>query len=274
MLELRCPGCEGPLASRDPGHLECAPCERSFSRTGGVWELARGFEPGSFPRARLEGLASLDEGHFWAESRDALAERLLREALPGGLAGARLLELGCGTGRFLGRLASQGLEVSGADGHLDLLGLAAERRGEAALLHADLGHLPVASEQADVVVALDVLEHVEPAPFLGEVARVLRPGGSFVLSVPAFPVLWSRLDEAAGHRCRYTLATLLPELEAAGLRMVRWTHYQLLLFPLVLVSRLLGRRREVAMERRPPPWLDRVLAAINAFEASSRGRDW
>jgi SAM-dependent methyltransferase len=271
MLGLSCPECAGRLTPRDDDQLGCSPCERAFPRLGGVWELAHGFEPGSFPRARIEKLSRFDEGHFWAEWRDALAERLLREATPKGLSGSHVLELGCGTGRFLGRLADQGVEVCGADGHLDLLGLAAERPGAAALVHADLTRLPVLDEEVDLVVALDVLEHVEPGPFLGEVVRVLRPGGSFVLSVPASPLLWSRLDEAAGHRCRYTLGSLRRELEEAGLRLARWTHYQFLLFPLVLASRLLGRRREVAMERSPPRWLDRLLAAINRFEVEVLG---
>lgn len=226
--------------------------------------MVAGFTPGGFPESRVEKLTRIDEGHFWAESRDELAGRILADEGP--VAPDAMVELGCGTGRFLPRLALRGASVCGVDGHLGLLQVAAGRARAAQLVQSDVVRLPLAGGQFDVAVALDVLEHVDPRSFLDEVARVLRPGGGFLVSVPAFPFLWSRLDEAAGHRCRYTVGVLRNELGAAGFDLVRWTHYQFLLFPLVALSRLAGRRREVGIERRPPPWLDRTLAGVNRFE--------
>lgn len=253
----------------DLGSRRCLPCGSTFALCDGIWPLAGDFRPEGFPDRRLDGLARLDDGHFWAGPRDRLVERLLTEAVPEGPGAAA--ELGCGTGRFLPRLEARGLVTTGVDGHRELLAAARHHSAAATLVHGDLTRLPLTGDQFDVVVALDVLEHVEPARFLGEVARILRPGGTFLVSVPAFPLLWSCLDEAAGHRCRYTQWRLEVELAAAGLRLERWTHYQFILFPLVLASRLLGRRREVKAERQPPRWLDGLLGWINRLEVELLG---
>ncbi|MCS6797373.1 MAG: class I SAM-dependent methyltransferase [Myxococcota bacterium] len=75
---------------------------------------------------------------------------------------------------------------------------------------------------ADVVLLLDVLEHVDDdVEFLREIRlRSLRPGGAVLVSVPAWPSLWSGHDEALGHRRRYTTASVLALLRAAGLHVV------------------------------------------------------
>ncbi|HSJ97524.1 MAG TPA: class I SAM-dependent methyltransferase, partial [Myxococcota bacterium] len=92
------------------------------------------------------------------------------------------------------------------------------------------------------------------------------PGGHLLLSVPAFPSLWSPLDEAAGHRCRYRRAALERELRAGGWELRHATHYQALLFPLVWLARRLPSRAAVPLERRPPRWLGRALGAVDEVE--------
>jgi len=52
--------------------------------------------------------------------------------------------------------------------------------------------------------------------------------------------LWSAVDEIAGHRCRYSTKMLTNELADNGWQLINFTHYQFLLFPLFIVSRLLG----------------------------------
>jgi len=107
---------------------------------------------------------------------------------------------------------------------------------------------------------------VEPQDLLGEARRLLRPGGRLLLSVPASPVLWSALDGAAGHRCRYTRRGLEAELQRAGFALEHWTHYQALLFPLLLLARRLPVRGLHRLERRPPGALSAVLGAIHGLE--------
>lgn len=78
--------------------------------------------------------------------------------------------------------------------------------------------LPFPDGRFGVVLAFEVLEHVpDDHALLQEIARVLRPGGMFVLSTPIRPSLWSALDEACGHVRRYEPDDLFRKVRASGL---------------------------------------------------------
>lgn len=246
----------------------------------GIWRVAPHFQPSGFSAERRDHLTEIERSHFWFPPRRDLLARLLEEQLPA--EPARILELGCGTGEFLASLVESDpltphpIECAvGVEGHPASLERARDRSTRPIWIHGDASALPLADAQFDVVVALDVLEHVEPKAFLREAHRLLRPGGAILLSVPAFPSLWSGLDEAAGHRKRYRIADLTEECAAAGLRIKGHTHYQCLLFPLVWMSRRWTRAsgavskpssRPMPFERRPRAGVGRALLEINRFE--------
>jgi SAM-dependent methyltransferase len=160
-------------------------------------------------------------------------------------------------------------ETAGVDGHLALLQEARQRSPSSLFVHGPTARLPFQDGQFDGVVCLDVLEHNEPRALLGEARRVLKHGGTLLLAVPACPWLWSQADEAAGHRCRYTLRSLRDELRAAGFSVVGHTHYQFILFPLVCFSRLFARHRTPVAERQPGRRLNSLLRAINQVEVTA-----
>jgi SAM-dependent methyltransferase len=99
----------------------------------------------------------------------------------------RHLDLGCGQGEFLSVLrATTKLECSGADPHAGYL-VSARQRDETLRLHqlTVTGELCFGTGEFDSISLLDVLEHVpDEGHFLGEVHRVLAPGGLFVVTVP------------------------------------------------------------------------------------------
>jgi SAM-dependent methyltransferase len=111
-------------------------------------------------------------------------------------AGDRVLDLGCGTGELARSLATVGLRVVGCDISPQMLLRAARDKGGCAgwaRLEPGWQTLPFASAAFDVVVAASVLEYVaEPANVLRECARVLRPGGVVLYTVPdqRHPVRW------------------------------------------------------------------------------------
>jgi len=112
-------------------------------------------------------------------------------------AGDRVLDLGCGTGELTRALAAAGLRVAGCDISRQMLLRAPRDRGgyaEWVQLEPGWRRLPFASSAFDVVVASSVLEYVtEPAAVLRECARVLRPGGVVLYTVPDLrhPIRWA-----------------------------------------------------------------------------------
>ncbi|MGH3276472.1 MAG: class I SAM-dependent methyltransferase [Streptosporangiaceae bacterium] len=112
-------------------------------------------------------------------------------------AGGRVLDLGCGTGDLGRHLASSGLRVTGCDISANMLSRAAagDPRGVIDLLRLDPSWrvLPFLAGHFDAVVASSVLEYTDsPGAVLVECARVLRPGGVMLCTVPdlTHPVRW------------------------------------------------------------------------------------
>ena len=99
----------------------------------------------------------------------------------------RVLDLGCGEGHFAAQLARAGAVAVGADVSREALRRARARHPELDLQVIPLcGPWPLADARFDLVWAGETIEHVvDTAAWLSEVRRVLRPGGSLLLSTPA-----------------------------------------------------------------------------------------
>lgn len=114
----------------------------------------------------------------------ALRRRFLLERVS---AGERVLDVGCGEGRFAVELLGAGAQVVGIDAAEEPLRRARARHPELDLrLVSDAGPWELEDSSFDVVWAGEVLEHVaDTSAWLSEVRRVLRSGGSLLLSTPA-----------------------------------------------------------------------------------------
>jgi len=206
-----------------------------------------------------------DRDHWWFRGRLAVILAVLRHALPPRR--LRLLELGCGTGNVLCALSEFGVVV-GMEAHPDLLAVA-RRRG----VEARAGTLPddlvVEPGWADVVLMLDVLEHLDDdVAALVTAQRALGDDGVLVVTVPACQWLWTAHDVALGHRRRYTAAELRRAVERAGFSVTRVTYFNTVLFPIVALVRVWHRLRRHAEHdlRRPVASVNRVLASLFALE--------
>lgn len=214
---------------------------------------------GGMPSPLYEELYAVEQTHWWHIGK---RERVLWlvEAFSGvPAASRRLLDLGCGTGGFLAAAGQRGAAV-GMD-HEPLALTLCRRRGLRGLIQHDVAALPWPVRDAvfDVVTALDVVEHVDDdAGCVAEMARVLKPGGIAVISVPSFQWLWSYWDEQIGHRRRYTRPQLTALMARAGLRIV-WTSYaECATLPVIAAirwwkQRQVARGRAVASDNAPPP---------------------
>jgi len=149
----------------------------------------------------------------------------------------RVLEVGCGAGRYLRALHQERpeLELVGADVSRRALGLLSEASPDIESRLAEGDTLPAAPGEFDLVLAIDVLEHVsDPDRMLSEIHRVLAPGGVFHLHVPceADPrSLWRWLPGQSGERGlkrrfgghiqTYRRDEILRRLRASGFEVIR-----------------------------------------------------
>jgi SAM-dependent methyltransferase len=220
--------------------------------------LAGSHQHDSFDQ-RLELVRSLEASHFWFRGRRELLRRLLRRFIT--RPGARVLDVGSGTGFFMSELEQEGFHAIGIDP------LAAQPPGRA--VRGDGLRLPFRQASFGGITMLDVLEHVDDATLLREASRVLQPDGVALITVPASNRLWSSRDVAAGHLRRYSKASLSNALAEAGLAPLFVTYYQFFLFPLLVVARTAGRRSQAVRvaEERPGALVNWLFGTLNVLEA-------
>lgn len=169
-----------------------------------VWsEMAAEHAESLMPREILERLGYHVARHPWWHARARLVSRLIdRELGPGP---HWIMDVGCGWGVTLDHLQSAGHQVAGMD--IGRSGLEKLVKPGRRLILGDIESGPVpasAHGQFDVVLALDVLEHLDhDEEALLNLAKLVRPEGLAIMTVPARPDLWSEFDRIQGHRRRY-----------------------------------------------------------------------
>lgn len=209
--------------------------------------------------------------HWWFRGRRRVLVDLVRRDAAGRAGSLHILDFGCGTGGNLQSYAPFG-SVFGVEPDRRAIRFAASR-GRTILCRASGTGLPFASSSFDLVIASDVLEHIEDdAKAVSEIARVLRPGGAFVFSVPAHPWLFGPHDRALFHQRRYVEKDLCRLLDSKGLHIGRPSYWNSVLFPVVAGVRLL-RRAETSRSTRsevqvPPKLVNELLAGLLAVEAA------
>jgi SAM-dependent methyltransferase len=206
--------------------------------------------------------ARVSNSHWWFAGRRRLFTRLIRALDPN--RSWLVLEVGAGTGANLSVLRNIGARrVVACDLSVDALRLSGS---EATLARADATRLPFRSDSIDLLLAADVIEHLDDdREALREFVRVLRPGGHLVLTVPAFPSLWGPQDIVAQHRRRYRRSPLLALIEGAGVRVSTCFHFNYVLFTPIWMARkiLLALGVRVASENQiNTSLLNRVLTRV------------
>jgi len=176
-------------------------------------------------------------------SRIHSVEEVVRTAGP---VRSMIVEIGCSSGLLLRQLVTRLPEhvFLGADytyGTLETLG---KRLPAVPLVQFDLTRCPLPDAFADVVVLLNVLEHIEDdEAAIAELFRIVRPGGAVVIELPANASLFDVYDRVLMHHRRYDMAALLASLRKAGFTVERRTHLGFLLYPLFYLSKRLNQLR-------------------------------
>jgi SAM-dependent methyltransferase len=215
-----------------------------------------------------------EDRHWWYRGRRTVLERVIDDLrLP---ARARILDAGCGSGRNMVELARHGT-VTGVELSDMSVGLARARCvGE--VVAGSVLDMPFGAESFDLAVTLDVIEHLaDDLGALRELRRIVAPGGALLVTVPAYPWLWSGHDVINHHHRRYTRRTLQRVAERAGWTQVRTTYFNSLLLPVAIVLRVLDRFNRKTTESSldlwvPPEPFNWVLERPLALEAAIIGR--
>lgn len=149
---------------------------------------------------------------------------------------ASVLDVGCGTGRWVRRLGQREFSVVGFDQSPLMLRLAQERGTRSPLFAGEVQNLPFRDESFDCVSAITVVQHIPPSqqgPALREMIRVLRPGG--------YLILFELIRGQGPHVFSRPAADWISQVSAMGPRPIVWFGQEFLLFdrPMVaLVQRL------------------------------------
>lgn len=193
-------------------------------------------EPEEYP-----WMAQVEESHWWYRG---LRERVIVECEGSVGEGTTILDVGCGGGGTMVALRSRfpSARIVGID-FSPLAIFHTARKGGGHLVYGNINDLPFADGTFDVIAALDVLYHaaVDEKRALQELLRVLRPAGIVIVNVPAFEWLRSDHDKVIHTARRYTTGRLRAKATEAGFEVVRCGYRNSLLFPLMLVERLIRK---------------------------------
>jgi SAM-dependent methyltransferase len=217
---------------------------------------------------QLQQTIRAEEGrHWWFRARREIIAAVLADE-SGGNPGV-IVDLGCGTGgttEFIARAFPES-RVMGVDESAISADACRSRGFE--FLRGDACSTPLGDGLADVVTALDVIEHIDDETALvGEAARLLKPEGVLLITVPALPALWGPHDVLNHHQRRYTRQSLRQTLVAGGLTPTRVTYFNMLLLPLAFAVQAAERSSlaKPRRERAPAPPVNGVLYATLSLE--------
>ena len=207
----------------------------------------------------------LEDDHWWFRALRALVVQEAARALNGRPA-ARILDVGCGTGGTAVALESAGIGGSYFGVDISEAALAfTQGRGTGAVIGGEAERLPFEEASFDLVTALDLLcqRGVDEPLAMAELVRVLKPGGTLLVNLPAFRSLRGAHDDAVDVVRRYTKRSLFEVIRGTDLVVKRMTYWNFALSGILAVwrpiTRLVAGPQPRSDIRRVPPALNGCL---------------
>lgn len=230
-----------------------------------------------FSKDWFEVTKQLSENSFWVSARTELLLYLVNKYAPG-CHPVKFFELGCATGDFVGQLANQPrFECIGSEIYLQGLAFAKEKFPAVKFIQLDATapEIPY-KEHFDLVGAFDVLEHIEnDTCAITNINKLLKKDGKFIVLVPQYKFMWSKLDELVSHKRRYSKKEMFTKLRDDGFEIEFSSSFVFALFPFMLASRMFAKifdRRtesdEDALKRNVefPKWVNAIFSAISKLD--------
>jgi SAM-dependent methyltransferase len=218
--------------------------------------------------------AVLEENHWWYVGRRVLFSEIIKTLrVP---ENADVLDVGTSAGTSLRMLRELGFsKIRGLDQSPDAIRYCAEK-GLGTVDLGDICALPFDDCRFDLVLATDIIEHVEDDLLaLRELRRVLKPGAYLLVTVPTFEILWGLEDDVSHHKRRYRLPELLEKLNQTNFVPSQYFYFNYLLFLPILATRLIMRMINVKVATEGEintAWTNRVLAPLFRFDVLTAPR--
>ena len=219
--------------------------------------------------AEYENLDAVEREH-WYYSGKRIAVRHWLTAVATPRPEQLLLDCGAGTGLFAKEMETQ-CRVLVLDNHEESLRILRTRFRADQILSLAGDRVPLPDRSLDFVTALDVLEHVsDDAAVVRGFARLLKPGGLAVVTVPASMALWSEWDVGLHHFRRYDRAQLKALFAGEVWDVLHVNYTNVAVYPIVwLVRRTAALRKKLGLvaagrpeDRVPPAWLNAPLRLL------------
>lgn len=214
----------------------------------------------------------LGKDYWWLVGKYNVITKFLRDNYPidEGSRRIRIIEVGCGLGNMLDRLS--GFDgVYGSDYSVEALKFMKHRNNKLHTFCADLQFFPAIDNSFAIVLAIDVLEHLnDDTKAISEICRILQENGKLLLTVPAFNVLWGNHDVIFGHKRRYRVGEIKRMLHLNGFVIERISYFEPLFFIPLLIFRKI--KKAIPCHNRDdfisiPKWLNKFLILLISSES-------
>lgn len=244
------------------------------------------FMSATYSVKHYENISRVEDTHFWFRARNVLLEQVIRRFVECTSDNSRdgkpsrkrahFLEVGCGTGIVIKTLERLGFAVTGLDVNAKAIEYA--RKGSVSSFIRQSFHSYTPGKTYDCVGMFDVLEHQQDdLGFLRKARTVLKAGGMLFLTVPAMMRLWSKIDEASGHKRRYEIPELREKLAGTGFEVMYINYWSVTTLPMFLLY-----RKRLESEVRvgdlngyltpPPAMLNELFYRLLVWETKSLSR--
>lgn len=217
---------------------------------------------------RLDLYADLyhkENTYFWHQAKRHLVKQFLPVSQ-----NLKILDIGCGAGKLVEDL-SQRHQVWGLDKSIQAVKFC-KKRGLTTVYQDSFPAFKKTQQKFDLITSLDVLEHVsDDKKALKKIKSFLYKNGHVIITVPAYPWLFSYWDKILGHHRRYSKKVLNDVISQSGLKIIKLSYiFSFLLLP-VIFFRLI--RSQVFKSSKPqsdfidlPKFIHQLLFALSCFE--------
>lgn len=212
--------------------------------------------------------ANIEETHWWFVGRRKFFSKEISTLSLSPK--SRILDVGTSTGTNLRMLRELGYaDYVGLDFSDDAIRFCREK-GLGEVIKGDIKELPFPDATFDLVLATDIIEHIDDdEKAMSEISRVLRTDGHVLVTVPAFMSLWGLQDDVSHHQRRYRLRQLSDLISSSGLKVEKTHYFNFLLFIPIWAARRIIRVCKPKLESENQlnsPTINRILKTVFAID--------